>query len=321
MQASDPPSGGERGESVRPGFPISRRAVLRGGALMVAVFAPLAGGGGSAIGVPVGESGGPGFLTEHELRTLRAVVDRIVPEDRDAGGVTAGCAEAIDALLGAFRVDPPRIYAGAPFSDRAGSPVNHFEEFLPLDAYETMAWRLRVEGSRGESRLERNGPVKGFQATYRDGLAALDEAAGEGGFAEMSAPERDVVLRTAADPLIKALMDIAVVHTLEFMYGAPEYGGNAAVVAWQYAQYDGDVQPRGWTREQVEQRDHDGLPGVGLPALPVAVSRDELLIAMAAALPETISGLTARADGVLSGLREQIGGIVAGTLKGSHDDW
>ncbi|MQA64177.1 MAG: hypothetical protein GEU86_22600 [Actinophytocola sp.] len=115
---------------------INRRTALRGGAL--------------ALAVEIGRDG-PAFLSERELTTLRALVDRIVPgkpEDPAEGAVFAGCAEAIDGLLGAFRSDPPRIYAGAPFSDRGGHPMNEFENFLPLDSYEATAWRLRIEGSR-----------------------------------------------------------------------------------------------------------------------------------------------------------------------------
>jgi hypothetical protein len=110
------------------------------------------------------------------------------PIDSDHGALAAGCADAIDALLGAFSVNPPRIYAGAPFSDRAGSPVNHFEQFLGLDKYEARGWRLRIEGSRGNPKLEFNGPVKGWQAIYRDGLRALDEASGGRRFGDLSPP-------------------------------------------------------------------------------------------------------------------------------------
>ena len=35
------------------------------------------------------------------------------------------------------------------------------------------------------------------------------------------------------------------------MYGAPEYGGNRDLVGWRYIDFEGDVQPRGYTDEEV----------------------------------------------------------------------
>ncbi|MDX1497491.1 MAG: hypothetical protein R3352_08045, partial [Salinisphaeraceae bacterium] len=114
---------------------------------------------------PVGGSRGPTqpstFLSESQLSSLRAFVDRMIPEDLDPGAVAACCAEAIDHLLAAFQTDPPFIYAGAPFSDRGGADENGFLEFIPLDAYEALAWRLAIEGSQGMPEREFNGPVKG----------------------------------------------------------------------------------------------------------------------------------------------------------------
>lgn len=279
---------------------LTRRTVLRGGALSLAVFASPAGiGDAIAVGVE-----GPGFLTVGELATLRALVDRIVPgppEDPDPGAVDAGCAGAIDALLAAFDVDPPRIYAGAPFSDRGGHPVNHFEDFLPLDGYEATAWRLRIEGSRDRPELEFNGPVRGFQTTYRDGLAALDAAAGPAGFAALPGPARDVVLETSGDPAVRALLDVAVPHTMEFLYGAPEYGGNAGLAGWRFTHFDGDVQPRGYTDEQVEHRDERE---------PVPAPSGDVTALLPLASPDVLLGLRERSGGTLSGMRAEVAAIL-----------
>ena len=289
---------------------ITRRAVLRDGAAVT--FAVLAAGPAGALGdVTVAlASSGPAFLDDAEMQTLRALVDRFVPgppEDPDPGAVDAGCAEAIDALLGAFAVTPPRIYAGAPFSDRAGSPVNHFLKFLRLDAYEEKAWRLRIEGSGGDPALEFNGPVTGWQQTYREGLAALNAAAG-GNFAALPGPARDLVLRNSGDEAVGELIDIAWPHTFQFMYGAPEYGGNRDLVAWRYSNYAGDVHPKGWTREQIEQPEGSSgeRPTRRLADSPLSPER---LIAIAAlgASAEHLHGLIARSDGTLSGLREAFG--------------
>jgi hypothetical protein len=291
------------------GLTCSRRAFLRGAvAAGLVVFIP-SGHGRPAIAVPTGRES-PVFLDERELETLRAAVDRFVPgqpEDPDPGAVAARCAEAIDALLGAFSVDPPLIFAGAPFSDRGGHHTNHFEEFLPLDDYETVSWRLRIEGSRNRSALEFNGPVRGYQEIYRDGLAALDDAApGDARFADLPAPARDLILRDSGDDDIEALVDIAVPHTLEFMYGAPEYGGNEDLVGWDFTDWMGDVQPRGWTRQEVENPDRSGTPEAS-PDVPVPVPLEELA---PLAAPEYGHGLRARSGGSLDAWRAEVGAVL-----------
>jgi len=291
---------------------LTRRVVLRDGtALTVAVLlaGPASTLGDIAIAVTPGEAA---FLTDPELETLRGLVDRFIPgkpEDTDDGAVVAGCAEAIDALLGAFGVDPPLIYAGAPFSDRGGSTVNHFEDFLRLDSYEAMAWRLRIEGSKGQAKLEFNGPVPGFQTVYREGLAALDEAAGNRSFADVPGLGRDLILRSSDDPRIAELVDVAFLHTVELMYGAPEYGANRDLLGWEYTNYDGDVQPRGYTREQIEQLDPAGAREPSLerePSTPM-----ETLVAMAPlGFGEAAHGILAPAGGSLSALRSALAPII-----------
>lgn len=293
---------------------LTRRAFLRASGLAgVAVFAPLGRGpSGGPVAVAL-DADGAGFLTPEELATLRAVVDRLVPgppEDADPGALAAGCAEAIDALLAAFRVDPPRIYAGGPFSDRGGAPHNDFAEFVPLDPYEELAWRLRVEGSGGRPELERNGPVVGWQQRYRDGLAALDDAAPGGSFASLPSPTQELVLRTAQGDAA-ALVDLALVHTLELLYGAPEYGGNRDLVGWTSIGWDGDVQPRGYTDEEVEQPGRTPFVGALPGGLPVEQQRLAAFAALAS--PELSHGLMAAGDGGLDAHRRGIPQAVDGT--------
>ena len=135
-------------------------------------------------------------------------------------------------------------------SPTAAAHAQRFADFLPLDRYETQAWRVRIEGSRGRRRFERNGKVEGHQRTYRRGLAALEESV-PGGFSRPL--RRPATSRCAtSNPAVAAVVDLLVTHTLEFMYGAPEYGGNRDLLGWTTTDFDGDVQPRGWTREQVE---------------------------------------------------------------------
>lgn len=239
---------------------MRRREVL---ALGGALLAHALGGCGSSTAPASGDSTGapaPGYLDERQLSTLRAFVDRMIPADQDPGALVARCAEAIDRLLGAFRAEPPAIYAGAPFSDRGGHPVNHFREFVALDEYESLAWRLAIEGSQGRAALEFNGPVKGLQAIYAEGLARLDALAAEQGFADFaSAPAaaRDFILN-GSDPLVAELIEVGFPDTLDAMYGAPEYGGNHGLAGWGFTGFDGDVQPRGYSDEQVVNADNPG---------------------------------------------------------------
>ena len=61
------------------------------------------------------------FLTAHEHAALDAAADRLIPPlDSHPGGAALGVADYVDGLLGAFTVDPPLIFAGGPFSGRAG---------------------------------------------------------------------------------------------------------------------------------------------------------------------------------------------------------
>lgn len=245
------------------------------GGATVGAMALLAAPGLPAVAVPVGR-GRARHLTAERLATLAGVVDRVVPaDDGRPGALAARCHEGIDALLGAFRSDPPRIYAGGPFSDRAGSEVNHFARFLPLDAYETRAWRRRV---------------RRYQRTYEKGLDAL--AAAAPGFADLPGPARDVVLRTTRDPAVTAMLGLAVPHTFETCFGAPEYGGNRRTVGWQAIGFEGDRQPRGYTRREVEDPEREPLP-----LLEVHAALDRYGPALTLATSEASLGLLAAAAG------------------------
>lgn len=321
-------------ETPTPG--ISRRAVLAGSALVALAACgdsqPLchsASGGSPELGSPTLPKR---FLTEAEHATLAAYVDRLIPADTDPGALAAGCADAIDYLLGAFLVEPPFIYAGGPFSDRAGSATNHFAQFLPLDAYEATAWRLAIEGSRGIPALEFNGPVKGLQSLYREGLAQLDaraQAMGSENFAALTAPQRDLIVNDPSDALIAELLDVAFPATLSAFYGAPEYGGNRDGAGWGFTAYEGDVQPRGYTDAQVVEPDNPSPLDALLPpsyhdsaqrAAPLLMQRllpqptranwplSEGETTLAAAPPfESMAAMVQSAEGRLSRLRVLMG--------------
>ena len=180
------------------------------------------------------------FFSDEEWRVIEAACARLIPTDEDPGATEAGVASYIDGLLGAFAFDPPRIWAGGGFSGRFGGTPT-FASFHRLTALDELAWRTRIEGSRGIPEREWNGPVVGYQERYREGLAALG-----GDFADVDGEEQDRRLRAAA-----SFTELLYEHACEGMYGAPEYGGNRDLVGWRYIDFAGDVQPRGYTDEEV----------------------------------------------------------------------
>jgi Gluconate 2-dehydrogenase subunit 3 len=205
------------------------------------------------------------FLNAHEMTTLRALCGRLIPgppDDPDPGAVEAKVPEAIDLLLGAFTVQAPLIHAGGPFSDRHGSNHDYFADFVPLDAHAELGWRIRIEGSQGKPEREFAGPVKGLQQIYHDGLKHLDDKAG-GDFAALPGPVQDALLLDQSDSDVQDFLGVAFEHCMEFMYGAPEYGGNQGLAGWLYTDWPGDTQPRGFTPQQVSER--DGEPGTNAP--------------------------------------------------------
>jgi len=190
--------------------------------------------------------GGDGlrFLTTGEHAVVGAAADVLIPPlDEHPGAAALGAADYIDTLLGAFTFDPPRIWAGGPFSGRAGGTAS-FDAFLPLGRQEELAWRTRIEGSQGIPEREFNGSVTGWQQLYRDGIAALGTD-----FLDLSPEERERRLRTQPD-----FARLLYVHACEGCYGAPEYGGNRDLRGWLAIKYEGDVQPRGYTDEEVAGR-------------------------------------------------------------------
>jgi hypothetical protein len=184
----------------------------------------------------------PQWLNDHEFRTLSAACARLIPADETPGAVEAGAPDYIDGLLGAFLVDPPRIWAGGPSSGRFGGPAG-FARFHRLGPLDELAWRMRIEGSRGLPEREFNGPVVGWQEKYREGLAGLGAD-----FCDVDGEEQDARLRAAGE-----FTQLLYGHCCEGTYGAPEYGGNRDTVGWKNIDFPGDIQPRGFTDEEVSE--------------------------------------------------------------------
>jgi hypothetical protein len=186
----------------------------------------------------------PRFLSDHEHAVVAAAADLLIPPlDAHPGGAALGVADYVDTLLGAFSVDPPLIFAGGPFSGRFGGEAS-FARFMPLSRHEELAWRTRIEGSRGIPEREINGPTLGWQDIYRDGIAALGPD-----FCAVDADEQERRLTDQAQ-----LRSVLYVHACEGAYGPPEYGGNRDLAGWRAIGWEGDVQPRGYTDDEVSGR-------------------------------------------------------------------
>jgi Gluconate 2-dehydrogenase subunit 3 len=189
------------------------------------------------------------FFTDAEFEVVAAAAERLIPavsseSGGDHPGARAGGAiDYIDRLLGAFTVDPPLVFAGGPFSGRAGGAAS-FADFTPLSRLEELAWRTRIEGSRGITEREFNGPVVGWQEHYRAAVGALGDD-----YVTVDGEEQD--RRLGAHPRFR---DLLYTHACEGLYGAPEYGGNPDGSVWRAIEFPGDVQPRGYTDEEVSGR-------------------------------------------------------------------
>jgi hypothetical protein len=154
-------------------------------------------------------------LNQHQLRTLRAAVARIVPAEGpgDWSAADVGADQYILALLSGA----DRIYAGGPVRARFGL-------FQRLSRVKRIGW------SREIRRLRK---------LYGDGLTELDALAG-GDFAATLPTLQDVILMALDDTgsdFFAALYN----HTLEGVYAHPVYGGNQGYRAWQTLGYAGDV--------------------------------------------------------------------------------
>jgi len=184
----------------------------------------------------------PRFFNEQQHATVQAACARLIPTDEQPGATEAGVVDYIDGFLGAFESDPPLIWAGGPFSGRFGGEPS-FANFHTLSPNEELSWRTRLEGSLGIPERERLGPVTGLQERYRTGISSLGDD-----FCELSDEEQDQRLKEN-EPFVRLLYG----HACEGMYGAPEYLGNRGTVGWQNIGWAGDVQPRGYTDEEVSQ--------------------------------------------------------------------
>jgi hypothetical protein len=140
------------------------------------------------------------------------------------------------------------IFAGGPWSNRHTSGPNLMDLFVPLDPVARIAWRKRLTG---------------WQQQYQQGIAVLDKLAG-GDFTKAAAAKQDKIL---ARPSVSTFTALLFEHTIEGLYANPEYGGNRGLVGWKDIGFPGDIQPRGYTSDEVERSDGpDHLADAGIVA-------------------------------------------------------
>ena len=196
-------------------------------------------------------------LTAHEAAVVEEATARLIPGPHDdpaeaghPGAREAGVTRYIDTMLGALDLKPPKVFAGGPFSNRHGSPVDDMATFIGLDLPHATAWKSRLAS---------------FRRAYTTGVLALDLAAG-GEFATAPIAVKDRVLAADTDGFMTMLFG----HAIEGMYSVPEYGGNAGEVGWIDISFPGDVQPLGYDAREVSHSDGPDpyVPnGIGLQLL------------------------------------------------------
>jgi hypothetical protein len=198
------------------------------------------------------------FFTSHQAAVVEDATARIAPGPGDDPAEGPGAREAdvtgyIDTMLGALGVlpddnPPPMIFAGGPWSNRHTSGPDLMAFSVALDPVTRIAWRKRLTGWRQQ---------------YTNGIEALDKLAG-GDFTKATTETKDKILATQSVSTFTALL---FEHTIEGLYANPEYGGNRGLAGWKDIGFPGDIQPRGYTSDEVERSDgHDPVTDTGIVA-------------------------------------------------------
>ncbi len=227
--------------------PMRRRTVIAA----VASTAVLASGGCTSPSEPSDPSDRGRvlrFFTSHQAAVVADATARIAPgpEDDPAEAGHPGAREAdvtgyIDTMLGALAAlgddnPPPMVFAGGPWSNRHTSGPDLMNFFVALDPVTRIGWRKRLTG---------------WQQQYATGIHALDKLAG-GDFTKAAPAKQDEILAAQSVSTFTALL---FEHTIEGLYANPEYGGNRGLAGWKDIGFPGDIQPRGYTSDEVERSD------------------------------------------------------------------
>jgi hypothetical protein len=231
----------------------------------------------------------PVFFDDHERATLTALCDRILPPDADPGAGALGAVSYIEALLTAFDVPRPHLFARGPFSGRnpfpdlrrgvpsQRRPRNLFLASARPSRLQELYWRAEVLGSAVAGLPayldeQQGGPRVGLRDVYRAALAKVDEVAVEvigRTFVELAPADQDRIFRRIDSATVfppdpsrggRRFVDLLIGHTLEGCFAAPEYGGNANTDGWRMIGIEGDVQPLGYSLYSIETGSYHERP-------------------------------------------------------------
>ncbi|HEX3708225.1 MAG TPA: gluconate 2-dehydrogenase subunit 3 family protein [Mycobacteriales bacterium] len=198
------------------------------------------------------------YFNTHQAAVIDAATRRIAPGPSDdiletghPGAHECDVVRYIDTMLSMFDHRIPRLFAGGPWSNRHSAGRNHMKTFVMPDRAQAQAWRTRV---------------KALQMTYRDGVKSLDAHA-DGDFTRASKFQQDLILAKSG---VAAFTTVLFGHTIEGMYSNPEYDGNKGLAGWKEIDYPGDIQPRGYTAEEMAAIDVDVIDPTGIVALVLA---------------------------------------------------
>ena len=209
-----------------------------------------------------------GFFTPLQRLTLGRLCDSVVPGVADLGAV-----RYIETLLTAFDSNPPKIFAGGPFSGRGaggkagGDTSNQFENFIPLNRYQEAAWRLYLYGSDAIPGGAPNFKLNSAEDINQDGLRdILLEGVGSSALLmpESGMTTKPTPISTVFSLLSSECRDAIETLTIEACLCAPEYGGNKDMKGWKWVHYAGDRAPYGFSHfdETTESYQEDPLEPV-----------------------------------------------------------
>jgi Gluconate 2-dehydrogenase subunit 3 len=211
------------------------------------------------------------FLTTKQQEALAALADYVFPPDDQPGGSALGVVGYVETLLTALDGDTAMIFAGGPYSGREpfstadgviGSdfPPDSFTTFVPLDRYREAAWKLRLYGSAAIPGGGINDAIIGVTAGLRNQVPqALDAA-----IAALSVPldgsTPAAQVEQAWNDLPTSDKNLLTELVIEGCFSSPEYGGNAKLQGFAICNFEGDVQPRGYSLYDAATGSYNQIP-------------------------------------------------------------
>ena len=182
------------------------------------------------------------FLTEHEHAVVARCADRLLPPH----GVFVGGGVGRGRRL---RRSHPRRLRVRPAADLGGRPVlgslRRRRRLRPVHPAVARRGTGVAHAHRGIARHRRT-RVERAGARVAGDLPRRHRGARR----RLPRPRRRAS-RTPRSTRLRSCKQLLFEHACEACYGAPEYGGNRDLAGWLAIEFPGDVQPRGYTDEEV----------------------------------------------------------------------